>query len=63
MFATKEKSYAEMDDEAAFIQFVERIEEIIEAENSATLKVMSTLSDTRAKPSTADNSKKHAEGI
>jgi|GEM_PF-773652 hypothetical protein len=48
-FTTSGGSYKQLSDGDAYLTFVDRVEDIIEAENSATLKVMSTLTETKSK--------------
>ncbi len=45
-FLSRVGRYAELDDEKAFRTFVERVEDAIASENSATLNVMTTASET-----------------
>ena len=51
LFTTKGGTYEgyEGHERAAYKLFVDRVEEIIEAENSSTLKVMTTLTETKGK--------------
>jgi hypothetical protein len=48
-FTTSGGPYKQLSDGDAYLTFVDRVEDIIEAENSATLKVMSTLTETKSK--------------
>lgn len=48
-FTTSSGPYQEMSDADAYLIFVDRVEDIIEAENSSTLKVMSTLTEAKSK--------------
>lgn len=48
-FTTSSGPYANSNESDAYQAFVDRIEDIIEAENSSTLKVMSTLTETKSK--------------
>ena len=54
LFAAKGGTYGDLQAEQAFRLFVDRTEEIIEAEGSSTLKVMTTVSETRSKPTTTN---------
>jgi hypothetical protein len=49
LFTSRGGTYARMDPDDAYKLFVDRVEEVIEAENSSTLKVMTTLSETKGK--------------
>lgn len=51
LFRTRVGRYQNLDDAEAFKQFVERVEEAIYAENSATLNIMTTASESSAKTS------------
>ncbi len=53
LFAAKGGTYGDLQEDQAFRLFVDRTEEIIENEGSSTLKVMTTVSETRSKPTTA----------
>ena len=50
-FTTSGGSYQLLSDGDAYIAFVDRVEDIIEAENASTLKVMSTLTEAKSKAS------------
>jgi hypothetical protein len=51
MFRTKVGRYQTLDEAEAFKQFVERVEDAIYAENSATLNIMTTASESSVKTS------------
>ncbi len=49
LFTTKGGTYCGLRENVAFKLFVDRVEEAIEAENSSTLKVMTTITEAKAK--------------
>jgi hypothetical protein len=48
LFTGRSGAYADLDEPVAFTLFVNRIEQAIEAENSSTLRVMTTLTESKA---------------
>ena len=50
IYTSKAGVYATLDDATAFKLFVDRVEEAIEAESGATLRVMTTLTESKAMP-------------
>ncbi len=48
LFTSKSGAYAELDEPVAFTLFVNRIEEAIEAESASTLRVMTTLTESKS---------------
>jgi len=55
LFTTKGGTYAGLRENVAFKLFVDRIEEAIEAENSSTLKVMTTITEAKTKQQSTNN--------
>jgi hypothetical protein len=48
VFTGRSGAYANLDESTAFTLFVNRVEQAIEAENSSTLRVMTTLTESKA---------------
>ncbi len=48
LYTTKGGIYASFDPEEAYKHFVDRVEEVISAENSATLRVLTSVSETKS---------------
>jgi hypothetical protein len=52
-FSTGEGPYRNQDEKESFLNFVDRVENAIAAENASTLNVMTTVSDKKTEPVTA----------
>ena len=53
LFTSQSGAYAELDEATAFTLFVNRIEQTIDAENASTLRVMTTVTESKVSASTS----------